>query len=106
MSEIDDIKRRMTAQFQAQLQQRQQQEAETQQQLAQAEAVVKQYLTTEALERYGNIKAAHPDTAMQVIVMLAQAIQSGQLRQKVDDAMLKKILGQLTKEREITITRR
>lgn len=98
MSDVDEIRQRKLQEL------REQQEA--QQQLAQMEAAIKQYFTSDALQRYGNIKAAHPDTALRLVMVLAQAIQAGQVKQHIDDEMLKRILGQLTQKRDIKITRR
>ena len=69
------------------------------QQIQQLEAIVKQTFTKEALERYGNLRAAYPEKAVQLLVILTQAIQQGQL-QKVDDSTLKEILKKLTPEKK------
>ncbi len=70
-----------------------------QEKIQQLEMVVKQTLTKEALERYGNIKAASPEKAVQLLVVLGQAIQAGQIQQ-IDDDKLKEILMQLTPEKK------
>ena len=70
------------------------------------ENAVKQLLAKEALARYGNLKAAHQEKALQLLLILFQAIQKGQIRSKIDDETLKKILGQLTpKQKEFKIKR-
>ena len=51
-------------------------------------------MTKEALERYGNLRIAFPEKAVQILVILAQAIQQGQL-QKVDDDTLKDIVKKI-----------
>ncbi len=81
------------------LQRQSQEQQQLQSQIAQLETMVKQAFTKEALVRYGNIKAAHPDKAMQVLVVLAQAIQSGQVAQ-IDDATLKLILQKLDPQKK------
>jgi programmed cell death protein 5 len=98
MSELDVIKQRKLQEL------RQQQD--TNQQIEQVETAIKQYFTQDALQRYGNIKAAHPEIALKLVMVLARTIQAGQLKQKIDDQTLKRILGQLTQKREIKITRR
>lgn len=91
---------------QERLQQQAQEQAQLQEQIEQMEAIVKQFLTKEALARYGNLKTAHYENAIQLLVVLLQAIQKGQIQGKIDDALLKKILGQLTpKKKEIKIKR-
>ena len=109
MDELEEIKRKkleMLKQQQAEsMQEQAQEQQQLQQQIQQLEAIVKQALTKEALERYGNLKAADPEKAVQLLVILAQAIQQGQI-QKVDDNTLKEILKKLNpKKKEINIKR-
>ena len=61
---------------------------ETEQQFAQIETSIKQLFTPEALSRYGNVKAANPEVAKKVIIVIAQAIQSNQLTQVDDESLL------------------
>ena len=63
-----------------QMKQQASEEEQMKQQIEQLEVIVKQALTKEALQRYGNLKAAFPDRAVQLLVILAQAIQSGQIQ--------------------------
>ena len=69
-----------------------QEQLKLQQQLAQLESSAKQYMTKEAIQRYGNLKVAHPQKALEVIMLLAQLIQNGQLKDKVDDYALKEFI--------------
>ena len=69
----------------------QQQENELAHQVSQLESIVRTLLTKKALERFGNIKAAHPETAVKVLAVIGQAIQKGKIS-KIDDAGLKEIL--------------
>ena len=88
------------------LQQQSQEQSQIQQQIEQMEMIVRQFLSSEALARYGNLKTAHQEKALQLLVVLFQAIQKGQVQGKIDDATIKKILEQLTpKKREIKINR-
>ena len=91
--------------------QRQQQHAERQAevegQLAALEQVVKGALSKEALERFGNIKAAFPEKAAQLVMILAQALESGQVRNRIEDAQLRELLRRMdTGKKDITITRK
>ena len=99
MDELDKIKKRKLGELQKQqeqaINQQLQEQAQLQQQIQQLEFIVKQVLTKKALERYGNLKTAHPEKAVQLLVILAQAIQSGQI-DKIDDDKLKEILKKLT----------
>src|SRR3989338_568883 len=99
MNELEEIRKRKLAELRAtqleKIQQQAQEEEQLQQQIQQLEIIVKQALTKEALQRYGNLKAAFPDRAVQLLVVLAQAIQSGQIT-KIDDNTLKELLKRLT----------
>ena len=103
MDELEEIKKRKLEELKnaqlGQMQQQVQEEEQLKQQLQQLEAIVKQAFTKEALERYGNLKAAFPDRAVQLLVILAQAIQSGQIT-KIDDDALKEVLKKLSPEKK------
>ena len=110
MAELDEIKKRRFEELmrlqQEKLQQQTQEQSQVQQQIEQMEGIVRQFLTKDALARYGNLKAGHHDKSIHLLLILFQAIQKGQIQDKVDDAQLKKILEQLTpKKREINIKR-
>ena len=75
-------------------------EMQLQQQIQQLEMLVKQKLTKQALERFGNIKPAHPEKAIQLLAVLGQAIQSGQITDQIDDDQLKEILMKITPEKK------
>lgn len=109
MSEIEEIKKRKLQEMMHQQEETPQQNEEglqLQQQIAQLEAIVKPRLTKEALERYGNLKLAHQDKAMQALVLLAQTFQSGQINH-VNDEQLKELLKRLTpKKKNFDIRRR
>ncbi len=109
MDELEEIKKRKLGELRkAQLEQIQQQtgeEEQLKQQIQQLEMIVRQALTKDALERYGNLKAAFPEKAVQLLVILTQAIQSGQVT-KIDDNTLKEILKKLSPEkRDVKIKR-
>jgi len=96
---LEEIKRKKLEELQRAKQAQIQEEARLQQQVEQLEAFVKQAFTKDALERYGNLKTAHPDKAMQLLVILGQAIQKGQINQ-VNDSQLKEILMKLTPDKK------
>ena len=98
MDELDAIRQKKMSALQEQ--------AEMQQQVAQLESMVKTLFTKEALQRYGNIKAAHPEKAVQLLAAVGQMMQKGQTR-KITDEDLKRLLVMLTpKTKQIRITRR
>ena len=106
MSDLDEIRKKKLEELMSSQQEQLQEQAQVQQQVDQMETVVKQFLTKDALTRYGNLKAAHKEKALQLLVVLLQAIQKGQVQDKIDDTLLKKILGEITpKKKEIKIKR-
>ena len=110
MTTLEEIKRKKLEGLmrlqQEKLQQQAQEQTQVQQQIEQMENIVKQFLTRDALTRYGNLKTVHQEKALQLLVVLFQAIQKGQIQKQIDDSTLKKILEQLTpKKKEIKIHR-
>jgi|TARA_Y100000310_G_scaffold97577_1_gene95216 programmed cell death protein 5 len=107
---LDDIKRKKLEELQNKMQEQQnqqvQEELKLQQQIEVLEEFVKKHLTKEAIQRYGNLKAAHKEKAIQVITLIAQALQSGQITDKISDEQFKQILKQLQPDkREFKIRR-
>ena len=100
MDELEEIRKRKLAELQNQQQDSLQEQQQMQAQLEQLETVVKQFFTKEALERYGNLKAAHQEKAIQLLVVLGQAVQQGQIKEKITDEKLKDILKQLQPEKK------
>ena len=107
MDELEELKLKRLQELQSTQQQDDMQEQlQLQQQVQQLEAMVKAAMTKEAMQRFGNIKAAHPEKAVQLLVVLAQLLQAEQLK-KIDDEKLKEILKKLQPEKkEFTINRR
>ena len=109
MNEIDEIKRRKIEELQRKILEKQNSELKEQielnQQIEMLENIAKQYLSKEAISRYGNLKAAHPDVAIQAIAVIAQA--AGQIKEKISDEQFKNILKQMQKpKKEFKILRK
>ena len=103
MNELDEIRKRKIQE----IQQQQEEEIQLQAQIQQMELIVKQFLDKDALERFGNIKAAYPEKATQLTVLLSQLIQSGQIQNPLNDSQFKAMLERLNPDkREIKITRK
>ena len=49
-------------------------------------------MSKEAISRYGNLKVAHPEIAFRAIAIVAQAVISGQITEKLSDEEFKNIL--------------
>ena len=99
MDELHELRKRKFEAIRQHQSEQLQEKQQMQQQIAQLEAIVRQVLTKEALARYSNLRIAYPDKAVQVLVILAQAIQSGQLN-SIDDNLLKQILKKLTPQKK------
>lgn len=96
MDELEELRQRKLQEMMAS---QQDEQAQLQQQISQLESMVKAVMTKEAIVRFGNIKAAHPEKAVQVLVVLAQLLQAGQLK-AVDDEKLKEILAKMQPEKK------
>jgi len=53
---------------------------------------VDQFLTPEARRRLKTVELAHPQNALNAYMLLFQLIQSGQIRGKIDEDLVKKVL--------------
>jgi len=71
-------------------------ELRLQQQINALEELVKKNLTKEAVSRYSNIKIAHPELALNLVILLGSLIQQGKIRGTIDDNQLKELLKQIT----------
>lgn len=100
MDELEEIKRKKLMELQNQQNNISQEQHQMQAQIGQLETMIKQFLTKEALQRYGNVKAAHQEKAVQLLIILGQAIQQGQIKEKITDEKLKEILTQLQPEKK------
>ena len=97
--DIEEIRKRKLMELQKRLaeQQKAQEEAARQQAEleAQIQAILRRILTPEARERLSRVKLVRPELAQQVELILVQLYQTGQIRERIDDVKLKKILAQI-----------
>ena len=103
MDELEELRKKKLMELQKEQQnniQKESQEQQIQSQLGQLEIVVKQYLSKEALQRYGNLKAAHQEKAVQLLVLIGQAIEQGHIKEKISDEKLKNLLRQFQPEKK------
>ena len=106
MPTLDDIRKRKLEELMHLQQEKLQDQSHIQQQIEQMENIVKQFMTKDALARYGSLKTAHHEKALQLLLILFQAIQKGQIQDNINDSTLKKVLEQLTpKKKDIKIKR-
>jgi len=95
--EIERIKQEKLRKLYEQADQEQQtseEEQRLQQEIEMLEQTVKSRMTKEALQRYSNIRIAHPELALNLLLVLARAIQANQIG-VIDDSQLKEILKQM-----------
>ena len=102
MDELEAIRLRKIQELQGQAQE----QAQFQNQIQQLENIVRTILTKEALERYGNVKAAHPEKAMQLLAMIGQVMQKGNIKKISDEELKKMLIAIQPKVREMKITRK
>ena len=111
MDDLEEIRRRKLMELQAQ-RQRELEELARQEEMArrieeQKRLILKAILEPEARERLSRIKLAHPDVAEAVENQLIALAQSGKLRSKINDEMLREILKRaMPKRRETKIIRK
>jgi len=103
---IDEIKRKKLEEIQQRYQQGFNEEEALKNQIEQIEALAKQLLDKEALSRFGNIKIAHPEKAIQLASVLIQMARTGRLKEKLNDEQLKQILTMLQEKKDFTIKRK
>ncbi len=95
--DIEEIRQRKIQELQ---QEKLQEALQMQQQVAQLEAGAKMWMDAGALSRYGNIKTAHPEKALQVAVLVAQFVQSGKIHKLITDGQLKELLAYLDEQKK------
>ena len=67
------------------------------QQVMALEKIAKPMMDKGAVSRYGNLKTAHPETAIKAIAIVAQAVQMGQISKILSDNEFKEILIEIQK---------
>ncbi len=75
---------------------------ELQKQIQQIEAQAQSYMTKEAVTRYGTLKSAHPDKAIQAAVLISQLASQNQIKEKITDQQFKSLLMRLEPEKRET----
>lgn len=103
---IDELRRKRLEEFQRAYEGEADRQQEAEAQIGALENLVKARLTKEAMERYTNLRIAHPEKAMQLLAILGQAIQQYQIKE-ITDAQLKDLLMRITpKQKEFKLIRK
>src|SRR3989338_1036850 len=108
MSSLEEIKRKRLQERMShqQVNQDYQEQLQLLQQIQALENLVKQYLTKEALGRYTNLKISHTEKSIQLLSILGQLIQRGQIKGTITDEQLKDLIIKITPERKETKIKR
>ncbi len=96
---IEEIKMKKLQEYlgQSQEQERLNQVNQLQQNITMLESIAKKIMSKEAISRYGNLKLAHPETALKAILAIAQIVESG-YKEEINDEKFKEILIQIQKQ--------
>ncbi len=78
---------------------------ELQKQIQELENIAKQYLSKEALARYGNLKTAFPEKAIKIATLIVQLVNNNQIIEKLDDNKFKFLLSQIDNKKEFRIVK-
>lgn len=73
-----------------------------QQKILEIESIAKAYMTQEAISRYGTLKSAHQEKALQAIALIAQLVSQKQIKEKITDQQFKQLLMRLEPEKRET----
>ncbi|MBI4159007.1 hypothetical protein HY500_01980 [Candidatus Woesearchaeota archaeon] len=103
---IDEIKRKKLEEIQQKYAQGFTEEEALKNQISQIESLAKQLLDKEALSRFGNIKAAHPEKAIQIASVIIQLARADRIKEKLTDRQFKEILTLLQEKKDFKITRK
>ena len=79
-----------------------QEKVKLQQKILEIEKMAKLKMTNEAISRYGNLKSAYPEKALQVAALIAQLSQENQINEQITDEQFKQLLLQLDSPRRET----
>ncbi|CAD6492127.1 MAG: DNA-binding protein [Candidatus Argoarchaeum ethanivorans] len=105
--ELEAIRQQRLQEMQAQQAMSAQQEQTAVKIDARKQEAMRQTLTPEARERLNTLKMTKPELVEQIELQLIQLAQSGKIKNKIDDAQLKKLLNQMMPvKRDMRITRR
>ncbi len=103
---IDEIKRKRLEEIQKKYAQGFNEEEALKNQISQIEGLAKQLLDKDALTRFGIIKTAHPEKAIQVASVILQLARANRIKEKLTDSQLKEILTHFQEKKDIKITRK
>ena len=105
MDDIEQIKQRRLLELQQKnIQNQINQQQKFQTQVDALEDLARRVLSKEALARYGNIKSAHPELAMKILVVIAQIMQQTNVKELTDEQFKEVLQHIIPEKRETKIT--
>lgn len=109
--ELDELRKKKLEELQGRLAESKHTESEAARQMGALalEGAVKAHFSREALQRFGTLKIAHPETAARLVMVLAHLIESGKLNGTLSEEQLVSLLrqmSQLSAKKETKIIRR
>lgn len=105
--DLEDIKQKKLQELMQKQEQSQssQDEMVLKKQISILESHIRRFMTKDAYLRYTNLKLAHKDLSIQILVLLNQALQTNQIKQ-INDNDFKDLLKRLHKNNDIKIIRK
>jgi|SRR3989338_42604 len=103
---IEEIKRKKLEEIQQKYAQGFSEEEALKNQISQIEGMAKQLLDKDALTRFGNLKVAHPEKAMQLASIILQLAKANRIKERLTDSQLKEILTHFQEKKEFKIVRK
>ena len=73
-----------------------------QEKILEIENLAKKFMSAEAISRYGTLKSAHPEKALQSIAFIAQLGSENKIKERVSDQQYKELLMKLEPEKKET----
>ncbi len=104
--ELESIRRKKLEELKQEQMRMAQEEATKEELQARKQNILRSILTSKARERLNRVRTTRPSFADQVELQLINLVQSGQIRQQINDDQLKRILLLLQpKKKDVTIRR-
>lgn len=99
---LDEIRQKKLQDMMQNQQQTTDKELQLKKQISILEQNVRRHMTKDAFSRYTNIKIAHKELSLQVLILLNQAISRGQLKQ-INDEELRDLLKKVQTKTDFKI---
>lgn len=102
MDDLEKIRQKKIAELKDQHQETDNQQQKFQEEVNKFEAYIKPYFTKKALERFGNIKTAHPQKAVRLLGLIAEVLQRQKIKE-INDQKLRELLIMITPKQDFKI---